>query len=118
MLRDLETVRDPPRYEKLVQQVRIVYRRARILRRAITMASLCILFVTLTVLSLFAGQVLGFGSASFSVPCFGLSLFALLGSLYSFIRDVSISLTALELQTGAYMADVDSPMRRPDTGDL
>jgi hypothetical protein len=107
MLRDLETVRDRPRREKLVQQVRIVYRRAGILRRAIIMASLCILFVTLTVLSLFAGQVLGIGSAGFSMPCFGLSLFALLGSLYDFIRDVSISLTALRVQTDFYIADMD-----------
>ena len=99
-----------------MQQVRIIYRRARILRRAIIMASLCILFVTLTVLSLFAGQVLGVSSAACSVPCFGLSLFALLGSLYSFIRDVSISLAALELQTDLYIGDVDSAPRQPFPG--
>jgi hypothetical protein len=99
MLRDLENAGDPLRGEKLSQQVGIIYRRARILRRAILFASLCILFVTLTVLSLFAGQVLGMGLDYFSVPCFGLSLFALLASLYSFMRDVGISLAALELET-------------------
>jgi len=104
LLRDLESVVDQPsRREKLSGQVQIIYRRARILRRAIIMASLCILLVTITVLSLFAGQVLGTGSDYFSVPCFGLALVALLGSLYSFIRDLGISLKALELETGSYI---------------
>src|ERR1700722_7857939 len=49
IIRDLETITDPLRYNRFVQQVRIIYRRARILRRAIIMASLCVLFVTFTV---------------------------------------------------------------------
>jgi hypothetical protein len=107
LIRDLETMMDPLRYERFVRQVRIVYRRARILRLAIIMASLCILFITFTVLSLFAGQVLGMGLDYFSVPCFGLSLLALLASLYSFMRDVGISLMALELETGPYVGNPD-----------
>ena len=50
LLKDLESIMDhSSRREKLVEQVRIIYRRARILRRAIIMASLCILFVTFRV---------------------------------------------------------------------
>ena len=86
-----------------VEQVRIIYRRARILRLAIILDSFSILFVAITVLSLFAGQVLEVGMDYLSVPCFGLSLLALLGSLYFFIRDVGVSLAALELETGAYI---------------
>ena len=56
----------------------------------------------LRVLSLFAVQVFGLGVDYLSVPCFGLSLLALLGSLYFFIRDVGISLAALELEIGSY----------------
>jgi len=108
IIRDLETTADPLRNERFVRQVRIIYRRARILRLAIIMASLCILFVTFTVLSLFAGQVLGTGLDYFSVPCFGFSLFALLASLSSFMRDVGISLMALELETGPYVGKPDS----------
>ena len=112
---DLETITDPLRCERFVQQVGIIYRRARILRLAIIMASLCVLFVTFTVLSLFAGQVLGMGLDYFSVPCFGLSLFALLASLYSFMRDVGISLMALELETGSYVGNPDlHPARAED----
>lgn len=104
LLKDLESIMDhSSRREKLVEQVWIIYRRARILRRAIIMASLCILFVTFTVLSLFAGQVLGTGLDYVSVPCFGLALAALSGSLYSFIQDVGISLRALELEIGSYI---------------
>ena len=74
-----------------------------ILRLAIILGSLSILFVALTVLSLFAEQVLGATVDYFSVPCFGLSLLALVGALYLFIRDVGVSLTALELEIGSYI---------------
>jgi uncharacterized membrane protein YwaF len=65
---------------------------------AITLSAISILFVGLTVFSLFAAQVLGVRADYVSVPSFGASLVALIGSLYFFIRDVSISLTALELE--------------------
>jgi hypothetical protein len=102
LVRELDIAQEPWRHDLLVEQVRIIYRRARILRLAIILASLSILFVSVTVLSLFAGQILGAGLDYFSVPCFGLSLLALLGSIYFFIRDVGISLAALELEIGSY----------------
>ena len=103
LVKDIESVDDGTRRDSLVEQVRILYRRARILRLAIILDSLSILFVAITVLSLFAEQVLGVGVDYVSVPCFGLSLIALLGSLYFFIRDVGISLSALELESGAHI---------------
>jgi hypothetical protein len=57
----------------------------------------------LTVFSLFAAQVFGMRADYVSVPSFGLCLVALIGSLYFFIRDVSISLTALELEISPYV---------------
>jgi hypothetical protein len=105
LVKDLDLAQDPSRHELLVEQVRIIYRRARILRLAIILGSLSILFVSVTVLSLFAGQILGAGLDYFSVPCFGLSLLALLGSIYFFIRDVGISLAALELEIGPYTGE-------------
>jgi Protein of unknown function (DUF2721) len=103
LVKDLDITQDPLRHELLVDQVRIIYRRARILRLAIILGSCSILFVSVTVLSLFAELILGAGLDYFSVPCFGLSLLALLGSIYFFIRDVGISLTALELEIGTYI---------------
>ncbi len=102
LLKDLEAAQEPSRQESLLAQVRIIYRRARILRLAIVLASLSILFVAVTVLLLFTSQILGIAVEYLAIPCFGLSLFALIGSLYFFIRDVGLSLAALELETGLY----------------
>jgi len=86
----------------VTEQIRIIYRRARSLRTAIILSSLSILCVAVTVLALFAGLVAGVTADYVAVPCFGLSLILLLGSLYFFIRDVMYSLTALELEVGPY----------------
>lgn len=102
LIKDLDATQEEPRRKLLVEQVQIIYRRARILRLAIIFSSVSVLFVAVTVLSLFAGQVVGVKIDYVSVPCFGLSLLALLGSLYFFIRDVSLSLTALELEVASY----------------
>ena len=101
-VREIDGTQEDTRRELLVEQVRIIYRRARILRLAIMLSSASILFVAITVLSLFAEQVLEARADYISVPCFGLSMAALLGSLYFFIRDVSISLVALELEIALY----------------
>jgi len=46
---------------------------------------------------------LGVSADYVSEPCFGLCLLALLGSLYYFIKDVTISLTELELEIESYI---------------
>ena len=97
LIKDLDTQNEQHR-KLLVHQVQIIYHRARVLRLAIMLSSASILFVALTVLVLFAGQVIGATVDYVSVPCFGLCLLALLGSLFFFIRDVTISLRALELE--------------------
>jgi hypothetical protein len=102
-IKDLDATQDDARRKLLVEQIRMIYRRARILRLAIILSSTSIFFVAITVLSLFAGQVLGVSADYVSEPCFGLSLLALLGSLYYFIKDVTISLTALELEIESYI---------------
>jgi len=103
LTRDLDATQEDARRKLLVEQVQIIYSRARFLRVAIILSSVSILFVVVTVLSLFAGQVLEVKVDYVSVPSFGLCLFALLGSLYYFIQDVSISLKALELEISPYL---------------
>lgn len=93
----------PERRNLVVQELQILYRRARILRLAIILGSVSILFVGVTVFSLFAAQILKIRADYISVPSFGLCLIALIGSLYFFIRDVGISLTALELEILPYV---------------
>jgi hypothetical protein len=102
LVKDLEASLDEPRRLLVTEQIRIIYRRARSLRTAIILSSLSILCVAVTVLALFAGLVAGVTADYVAVPCFGLSLILLLGSLYFFIRDVMYSLTALELEVGPY----------------
>ena len=97
LIKELDTQDDQHR-KLLVDQVHIIYRRARVLRLAIMLSSASILFVAIAVLALFAGQLIGARVDYVSVPCFGLCLLALLGSLFFFIRDVTISLRALELE--------------------
>jgi hypothetical protein len=103
LVKDIDVIQEPQRPQLLLEELQIIYRRARILRLAIILASFSILFVAVTVLSLFGEQVLGLPVDYFSVPCFGLSLIAFLGALYFFIRDVGVSLTALELSIGSYI---------------
>lgn len=105
LTKDMEGALEPKRRDLIVEELQILYRRARILRLAIILSSISILFVGLTVLSLFAAQILRVRADYVSVPSFGLCLVALIGSLYFFIRDVSISLTALELEILPYLKD-------------
>lgn len=102
LIKDFEDSTDEARRESLLEQVRITYRRGRILRVSIILSSVSILFVAFTVLSIFAGQVAGATVDYVSVPCFGLAVLALVGSLYFFIQDVTISLKALELEIAPY----------------
>jgi hypothetical protein len=107
LVKDLDSAEahDDKRRTLVIEQIDIIYRRARLLRAAIVGSSACIVFVALTVLSLFAGQILRLELDYISVPFFGLGLLALLASLSFFIRDVSMSLTALELEIGRHRRD-------------
>ena len=105
LIQDLEKTESADRRKSLLEQVRITYRRGRILRTAIILSSLSILFVAVTILALFTGQVIGVTTDYVSVPCFGVALLALVGSLYFFIQDVTISLKALELEVAPYHAE-------------
>jgi hypothetical protein len=103
LIKELDAAGDDTRRRILAEQVQIVYRRARILRLAIILSSASILFVAITVLALFAGQMAEAAVDYISAPCFALSLLALLASLYFFIRDVTLSLRALELEAAPHV---------------
>ena len=77
LIKDLDATGEEPRRKLLVEQIQIIYRRARILRLAIILSAVSILFVAVTVLSLFTGQVIGAQVDYLSVPCFGVSLLRL-----------------------------------------
>ena len=64
-------------------------------------ASWSIFFVSLTILSLFAEGVLGLRLDYVSLPFFALCLVSLVISIFYSIRDITVSLTALELELGS-----------------
>ena len=103
LIKDVEAAVERGRRDLFVEELRILYSRAQLLRRAIILSSVSILFVGVTVLSLFAAQLVKGRADYISIPSFGLSLIALIGSLYFFIRDVGVSLTALELEIAPYV---------------
>jgi len=61
-------------------------------------SSICIFFVSLTILSLFAEQLVGLQRDFLALPFFALCLMSLVMSMYYSIRDITVSLAALELE--------------------
>jgi Protein of unknown function (DUF2721) len=92
--------RDPAsaRLKHLEEQLQLTHQRARLLRASLTYASGSIFFVSLTVISLFLEQVLTLQRDFIALPLFALCLVSLVASIYYSIRDITVSLGALELQ--------------------
>ncbi len=84
----------------LRDQITILYRRSRIIRSAIGMAGLSVMFVSLLIVVLFIAAL----TQSNLIVTVGLlfiaGLASLLGSLIQFMRDVNLSLRALDLEIG------------------
>jgi len=90
------------RYARL--QVKVLYRRATMLRNGIALAIFSVTCVGVVIFCLFADQVFGTGLSIVALIAFAVSLAALVGSLIMFARDVSLSLRALRLEL--FPADV------------
>ncbi len=103
LVKELEEQPKASRQRLLVEQLQHFFRRAKILRLAIILGSTSIFFVVLTILTLFAGQVMGVRVDYISIPVFTLCLVTLLGSIYHFIQDVTASLAALRLEVGPHI---------------
>ncbi len=89
---------DSARVKHLEEQLRHTHLRARLLRASLTYASASIFFVSLMVVSLFLEQVLTLHRDFIALPLFALCLLCLVASMYYSIRDITVSLGALELQ--------------------
>ena len=99
LARDLsESDPESARRRQLSDQLRLTNERAYILRSSMLYASTSIFFVSLTVLSLFAEQLLGLQKDFVALPFFALCLISLVVSMYYSIRDITVSLSALELE--------------------
>ncbi len=85
---------------RLQTEVRILFRRAGLLRRAITFATLSVLGVAVLVVALFvaafSGMELVWSIAFLFVGC----LLALIVAVVTFLQDIYLSLVALKLELG------------------
>ena len=86
------------RRRQLSDQLRLTNERAHMLRSSLLYASTSIFFVSLTVLSLFAEELLSLQRDFIALPFFALCLLSLVVSMYYSIRDITVSLAALELE--------------------
>jgi len=87
--------------EKILAQLRILWRRARIVRTGIALANVSALLAALLIISLFLGTLLGLHIANFIVALFVFCLFCLISALVLFIADLNLSLRALGLEMPA-----------------
>lgn len=94
-----------PQDEKVLlsRELSILWRRARLIRHSIILASLSVLCSSLIIILLFIMPLLGLALNLFVIALFVLCLASLIASLFVFILDVNQSLTALKLE----MNDID-----------
>jgi Protein of unknown function (DUF2721) len=104
LARELEEIdAESARRRHLADQLRFTNQRAHVLRSSMLYASSSIFFVSLTVLSLFAEQLLRLQKDFIALPFFALCLLSLVVSMYFSIRDITMSLSALELEVSDRM---------------
>jgi hypothetical protein len=85
-------------HEKIVAQLKILARRAKIVRTAIALASASALLAALLIISIFFGALLHLSIAPGIVAIFVLCLLCLVTGLILFIYDINLSLRALWLE--------------------
>ena len=79
-------------------QLTILWRRAKLIRQAVTFAGLSMLLSCLLVAVIFLDAAVGRQLGFLMVGFFGASILSLVTSLISFLRDIFISLHALKLE--------------------
>lgn len=81
--------------ERIANQIRILYKRSRVLLLAISFALASVLFASLLIISLFSLYLLQVTLQSLVIGLFVISLICLVISVSLFIQDMSLSLKAL-----------------------
>jgi hypothetical protein len=76
-------------------QLGILWRRARLLRTAITLAAVSALLASLLMILLFLGALIDLPIAAAVALVFAACMLAVIGSLVYFLRDINLSLRAL-----------------------
>jgi hypothetical protein len=82
----------------LLEEVDILYRRAKLLRVAVTFSILSIFFVATIILALFVTATFGAGLEGFIEILFSASLVCLVASLAFFLWDIQLGLNSLKIE--------------------
>lgn len=99
--RQMGTLRHEPSSEearRIEPQLRILVRRARLLRRAISCATLSVLLAAILVIVLFLTAYFRIEGVLASVIVFVCCLLSLIAGLVVFLQDIHLSLVALDLE--------------------
>jgi hypothetical protein len=80
-------------------QIELIDRRSGILRQAISLAGLTVLLVSVLILVLFIAALFQLELGVVIVCLFALALLALIGSIIGFLREITLSLEAVRLET-------------------
>lgn len=92
---------DPEHRSKVLAQLRILMRRAYILRASITMAVASVLLAALLIIFLFVSALLDLAMVGTIATLFCSCLGSLIAALVVFLRDINLSLKALKLEVGS-----------------
>jgi hypothetical protein len=84
--------------ERVLAQVATIYRRARVIRLAIALASFSVLLAALLIIGLFLTALFQWGNSLLISVVFILCMSSLIASLAAFIYDIHLSLVALKLE--------------------
>lgn len=82
----------------LDDQLEIMWRRARLIRRAVTFLGLSMLVACLLVVTIFGGALLGRDFGVVLLALFAASVLLLIAALVAFLQDIYVSLHALRLE--------------------
>ncbi len=95
--------RSPAEAAPIAVQIKILYRRSQLLVVSISLALTSIFFVSVLIISLFAGSIFGFDIYLPGGVLFALSLGSLLVSLGLFIYDMTLALNAVRIEVKDYL---------------
>lgn len=98
---------NPATREPVLAQMKIIYRRAKVLRLTITLAGLSVLLAAMLIVTLFLTALLkwenGLGVSLIFIACMS----SLVVSLITFIFDIHLSLVALKLEIKQVKPDLE-----------
>ncbi|MFH1453153.1 MAG: DUF2721 domain-containing protein [Armatimonadota bacterium] len=97
-VKEFENCNDEQKKEAITEQLKILYKRAELLRWVIVFASSSVFLIALSIASIFSIQFAKVPLEEATIITFGLSLLCLIVSLVLFIEDIAVSLKAVKVE--------------------